>query len=338
MTQLVLLTGISGFVAKHIALRLLNAGYVVRGTLRSLDRANEVRAAIRPYLKSPDAEALLTFAAADLEQDAGWSAAMQGASALVHSASPFPISQPKDEAVLIRPAVEGTARVLRAAKAAGIARVVLTSSTVAVCSDGKHGIQTEDDWCDTTLPTTTPYAKSKTLAERRAWDIARSDGLALTTINPGFILGPPMDLHYGSSIRLVARILKGKDPLMPPFGFPVVDVRDVAEMHLRAVQRPETAGRRFIASAGSLSMAEMGRVLKAEYPVRRIPTREAPQMVMRLLSVVDAEIRSILPKLGHVERVSNNRAVHDMGIEFIGPQAALKASADWLVKHGQIWV
>jgi dihydroflavonol-4-reductase len=219
-----------------------------------------------------------------------------------------------------------------------VTRVVLTSSVVAVLNESKPDtLQDEADWCDIHLASTTPYAKSKTLAERSAWEIAKARGLKLTTINPGLVVGPPLDEHYGSSLGLVERLLKGKDPMMPPFGMPIVDVRDVAEMHLRALQRPETAGRRYIAAAGSMAMVDIGRTLKAAYPTRRIPTREAPKALVRFLAFFDPSIKSILPKLGHLERVSNARAVSEMGMEFIAPKAALLASADWLVKHGKIW-
>ena len=334
--DVVLLTGVTGFIAKHVALRLLNAGYNVRGTLRRLDRAAEVHAALQPYLTENAGQ--LSLVQADLESDAGWAQAMAGASALVHTASPFPLTQPKDPATVIRPAVEGTERVLKAAAAAGVTRVVLTSSTVAILNEAKRDtLQDEADWCDTHLPSTTAYAKSKTLAERAAWEIAKARGLKLTTINPGLVVGPPLDEHYGASLGLIERILKGRDPMLPSFGFPLVDVRDVAEMHLRALQRPETAGRRYIAAAGSMAMVDIGRTLKAAYPTRRIPTREAPKALIRLLAFFDPSIKTILPKLGHLERVSNARAVSEMGMEFIAPKAALLASADWLVKHGKVW-
>lgn len=334
--DLVLLTGVSGFIAKHVALKFLNAGYAVRGTLRRMDRADEVRAALAPYLTEQAGD--LSFVQTDLESDAGWADAFRGVAALVHTASPFPGTQPKDAASVIRPAVEGTERVLKAAAAAGVTRVVLTSSTVAVLNETRFdALQDEADWCDIHLPTTTPYAKSKTLAERAAWEIAKARGLKLTAINPGLVFGPPLDAQYGTSLALVERILKGRDPMMPPVGQPVVDVRDVAEMHLRALQRPETVGRRYIASSGSMAFVDMGRTLKAAYPTRRIATREAPQVLVRLLALLDPSIRTILPKLGHLERVSNARAVKEMGIEFIAPKAALLASADWLVKHGRIW-
>ena len=332
----VLLTGCSGFIAKHVALKLLNAGYHVRGTLRRMDRADEVRAAVAPHLTG--GAGTLTFVQADLEADTGWAEALAGVAAVMHTASPFPITQPKDPAVLIRPAVEGTERVLKAAAAAGVMRVVLTSSTVAIMNDGKPGVlHDEADWCDITLPSTTPYGKSKTLAERAAWDLAKTLGMQLTTVNPGLVVGPPLDEHYGSSLGLVERLLKGKDPMLPGIGFPVVDVRDVAEMHLRAFQRPETAGKRYISTSGSMAMVDMGRTLKAAYPTRRIATREAPAIMLRLISLFDPQIRAILPKIGQLERTSNARAVKEMGIEFISPKAALLASADWLVKHGKVW-
>jgi dihydroflavonol-4-reductase len=334
--SLVLLTGASGFIAKHVALKLLNAGHDVRGTLRRLDRGEEVRAALAPHL-TPGAGAI-SFVQADLEADAGWDAAMAGVAVVVHTASPFPIAQPKDPQDLIRPAVEGTRRVLEAAAKAGVTRVVLTSSVAAVVdlSQGRR-LMDEADWCDPTKATATAYERSKTLAERKAWDIAKTRGLTLTTINPGLVLGPPLDEHYGSSLELVERFLKGKDPMVPPLGFAVVDVRDVAEMHLRAVQRPETAGKRFIASAGSITMADMARRMKAAWPTRRIPTREAPKPLIRFLSLFDASIRTILPRLGHTDQLSNARARHEMGITFIPPEAAVMASAEWLVQHGKAW-
>jgi dihydroflavonol-4-reductase len=335
MTETVLITGISGFIAKHIAVKFLAAGYAVRGTVRRLDRADEVRRAVLPVAGAGAADRL-SFVAADLESDAGWAEAMAGISAVIHTASPFPIAQPRDENDLIRPAVQGTERVLMAARAAGVTRIVLTSSVVAVLNEAKTGIQDESDWCDVALPTTTAYGKSKTLAERRAWELAKAEGLALTVINPGFVLGAPLDANYGSSLGIVERFLNGKDPMQPPYGLPVVDVRDVAEMHLRAVQRPATAGKRYIAAAGSMTFAEMAKVLKAAYPARKIATKEAPIFLLRILGLFDASIKSILPKLGTVEETSHARAVAEMGMAFASPEQALRDAAGWLVANTKI--
>lgn len=335
MTETILLTGISGFIAKHIAVKLLNAGYAVRGSVRRLDRAEEVRAAVVPHV-SAEALTRLSFVALDLEADAGWDAAMAGISALVHTASPFPVAQPKDESVLIRPAVDGTLRALRAAKAAGVTRVVLTSSTAAVTDSSKAGMQDETDWCDPNAADTSAYSKSKTLAEQAAWAFAADNGLHLTTINPGFVLGAPLDKHYGSSTGVIRRILRGKDPMMPMLDFPVVDVRDVAEMHLRAVQRPETARRRFLAVAGNISMPAMAKVLKQAFPNRRIPTRVAPMVVLRFLALFDPQIRAILPNIGQSHPMSNARAREQMGMNFISPEGALRATGKWLIDTGEV--
>jgi dihydroflavonol-4-reductase len=265
----------------------------------------------------------------DLDADAGWTPAMQGVDTLIHTASPFPIAQPKNPDDLIRPAVQGTLRALRAARGAGVPRVVLTSSTAAILHAGGREVKDETDWANPDAPGMTAYARSKTLAERAAWDFVRDEakGLALTVINPGFIIGPPLDGRYGSSVGVIARILAGRDPMCPAIGFPLVDVRDVARMHLFAAEHLATAGKRYIAASGSLWMADMGRVLKAAHPDRRIPTRNAPNWLMRAMGLFDPAIRSILPALGRLEQVSNARARAEMGMAFLPPEDALRATA-----------
>ncbi len=335
MGETVVLTGISGFIAKHVALKLLAAGHTVRGSLRNLDRAAEVRAALAPHLDSP-ALARLSFVQLDLNSDEGWVEAMEGATALMHTASPFPIANPTDENDLIRPAVDGTQRAMAAAKAAGVDRVILTSSVAAIIDTYKRGMQDETDWCNLDAPDTSAYAKSKTMAERAAWDFALSQGMALTTINPGLVLGPPLDGAYGSSIAVVQRLLRGRDPMVPQISFTCVDVRDVAETHLRALQMPDSAGRRIPCTAGLMSMPDMGRVLKAAYPARKIPTRVAPKFALRLLALFDPEIRAILPSLDQAHHVSNARARKDLEMKFVSPEGALRASAEWLVAQGKV--
>ena len=335
MPDTILLTGISGFIAKHIALKLLNAGYAVRGTVRKMDRRTEVFDALRPHLTA-GAEQRLHLVPVDLTRDDGWVDAMDGISALCHVASPFPIAQPENPEDLIRPAVDGTLRALRAAQTAGVDRVILTSSTVAIINTGKTSLQDESDWCDPNAPGTTAYALSKLRAERAAWAFVQDHpSMRLTTINPGLVLGPPLDKHSGSSISLVTRMLRARDPAVPRLGFPVVDVRDVAEMHLRALQRPDTAGKRYLSVAGSVWMGDMARALAAAYPQRKIATRDAPYLLLRLLALFDKDIRSILPNIGQIHPVSNARAVADMGMTFIPPEQALLDAAEWLVTHAQ---
>lgn len=335
----VLLTGASGFLAKHVALRLLNAGYRVRGTVRSMDRGREVRAAVLPKLRDPSAEGRLSFVEADLEADEGWDRAMRGVTALVHTASPFVAAQPADPAVLLRPAVEGTRRVLAAALRAGVWRVVLTSSLAAVIHrpPPPAGAEfTEEDWSDPDYPTATAYARSKTIAERAAWEMAAaSDGaLALTTILPGFAIGPPLDDRYGTSVALVRRFLRGRDRLIPRYGLPLVDARDAAEMHLRALDRPETAGQRYAAVAGSLWLQEIAAALKAAHPDCRIASRLAPDLAVRLLGLFDREVRAIVPALGRIDHVSNAKARHEMEMGFTAPRESLRSTAAYLMARG----
>jgi dihydroflavonol-4-reductase len=334
--QTIVLTGISGFIAKHVALQLLNAGYAVRGTVRNPARGDQVRAAIAPHLTDPAALDRLTFHTADLENDAGWADTMAGSAAVIHTASPFPIKAPKHPDDLIRPAVDGTRRVLMAAANAGVDRIILTSSTVAVYDETGPAAQDESNWCNLNAPGTSAYARSKTLAEKAAWELAKEHGLRLTVINPGFVMGPPLDENFGSSIGLIRRFMSGKDPMLPDIAFSCVDVRDVATAHVRALQTDQTAGLRILTVAGEMRMPEMGRVLKAAYPSRKIATRTAPKLVLRVLALFDAELRAALPMIGRAHPMSNARAKAELGMTFIPVDEALRASAAWLVERGKV--
>ncbi|WP_108813513.1 SDR family oxidoreductase [Loktanella sp. Alg231-35] len=339
MSKTVLLTGASGFIAKHIALQLLEAGHHVRGTVRDLSRGAEVLDAVRPHLSNPeDLETRLTFAALDLTSDDGWDAAMTGVDVLMHTASPFPMVQPKNEDDLIRPAVDGALRALRAAHQAGIKRVVLTSSTAAISGSelppGDHAFD-ETNWTDPTDPTTSAYTRSKTLAEQAAWDFVRDEapGMALTTVNPGFVLGAPLDANYGTSIAVIARILRGKDPMLPDIGFSTVDVLDVAEMHVTAIDRPDTVGRRIMVVDRFMSFQDLAQAIKTAYPDRKIVTRIAPDFLIKLLGIFDPAVKSIIPALGRVDKSDNARAMAIFGRGMRrAPQAAV-ASAAYLIDN-----
>ncbi|MGB0498495.1 MAG: SDR family oxidoreductase [Rubricella sp.] len=335
----VLVTGASGFIAKHIVLALLERGHDVVGSVRSTERGEEVRAMAESHL-GQDPGAALRFVELDLTSDEGWAEAMAGVDVLMHTASPFPLSQPKDEADLIRPAVEGTLRALRAARDADLRRVILTSSVVSVAYGDWTGQRavSEADWSDPTLDRNTAYTKSKTLAEQAAWDFVGKDGsgIALTVINPALVLGPPADLRYGSSLQVVERILKGKDPMLPQVGFGVVDVRDIALMHVRAMERDKSIGQRFIGSNGWMWFAEAARVLKEQFPERRIPTRVAPNALIRLLGLFDPSIGTIRHDLGRRYDLDNTKAREVLGVEFRPAEEALRASARFLVKHNRV--
>lgn len=335
----VFLTGASGFIAKHIVLQLLNAGYKVRGSVRSLSRADEVRDAVKPHLNDgAGLDERLTFTELDLGKDEGWQGVMEGCSALLHTASPFPIVQPKTDEEIIRPAVDGTLRALREANRAGIDRVVLTASAVAVMyGDLPAGrtVYDERDWSQDDHPTQNAYGRSKTHAERAAWDFVANEApdMKLTTINPVLVTGPSLDKNIGTSLEVVERVLKSSDPMLPRFGIPLVDVRDVAAMHVTALSTPDSAGQRVLAAEGFLWMAEMATIMQERYPERKIKNAVAPDFMLRFLSLFDPSIKTILPQLGIVKDVSNEKAKSLLGIDFIPARESLLAATDSLIEH-----
>lgn len=339
-TKTVLVTGATGFIAKHVVLQLLNTGYRVVGSLRTESRRDEVRNAVRPHLASTAGlDQRLRFVTLDLDRDPGWLDAMTDVDVLMHTASPLPMKQPRDENELIRPAVDGTLRALKGADAAGIRRVVLTSSTAAVThvpSEADSEKFDESDWSDPSWPGITPYTKSKTLAERAAWDFVEREapGMELTTINPCLVLGQPLDDHYGASLGLVERLLRGRDPMLPKVGIGVVDVVDVARMHVRAIAAPGTAGKRIIGAAEFMWLAEIAGLLKAEYPRKRIPMRTAPDILIRLIGMFDRSIRSIVPLLGRRQELDNTRARTLLDMDFIPAAESVRATARYIMERG----
>ncbi|MCK9926823.1 aldehyde reductase [Frankia sp. Mgl5] len=277
----VLVTGGSGFVGAHTIVALLAQGHQVRTTVRSWSRADAVREMVTRGGAEPDER--LTFAVADLTRDDGWAEAAAGCEVVLHVASPFPGGPPEHEDELIVPARDGAVRVLRAARDAGVRRVVLTSSFAAVGYSPKPGgaAYTEDDWTDPAEPGLSAYAKSKTLAERAAWDFVRREGgtLELAVINPVGIFGPVLGADYASSIDLVRQLLAGAMPAIPRLYFGVVDVRDVAELHLLAMNSPAAAGQRFLAVAGAeYSLPAIAHLLRDRLGAEaaHVPTRVIP--------------------------------------------------------------
>ena len=336
----VLVTGGSGFVGAHCILALLAAGYRVRTTVRSLSREPEVRAMLaRGGAQPGDA---LEFATADLLQDAGWADAVAGCSYVLHVASPFPGRDPKDENELIQPAREGALRALRAARDAGVTRVVLTSSFAAV----GYGTQvldrpyTEEDWTNPDADVSA-YVKSKTLAERAAWDFIDREGgaLELAVVNPVGILGPVLGTDLSSSIDLVLRLLKGRVPGLPRVSFGLVDVRDVADLHLRAMTDPAAKGERFLAAAdGILTIPEVAHVLRKKLGemARRVPTRTLPDWTVRLAAAIDPSLREVSRRLGNHREVSNAKARRILGWAPRSNEELLVSTAESLVELGLV--
>src|SRR5512142_806941 len=338
----VLVTGGSGFIASHCILQLLAAGHEVRTTVRSLAREPAVRALLRAGGADPGER--LRVVAADLTRDEGWPEAVQGCAHVLHVASPFPEALPRHEDELVVPARDGALRVLRAARDAGVRRVVLTSSFAAVGYG--HGPRApgappldETTWTDPTGDDVQPYVKSKTVAERAAWDfVAREGGgLELATVLPVGVFGPVLGPDYSTSVLLVQRLLDGALPGCPKLWFGVVDVRDVADLHLRAMTSPAARGERFLAVSGDfLSIREISLALRARLgeAARRAPTRELPSWLVRLASLRDPAVKQILPELGRPKNATAEKARRVLGWSPRPPEEALTASGESLVRLG----
>jgi dihydroflavonol-4-reductase len=320
----VFVTGASGFIAKHILRELLEKGYEVRASVRSDTR--------RAELEGLFPEAPLEFAILDLTKDEGWQDALKGCDVLVHTASPFPLTEPKDPQDLIRPAVDGTMRAMKAARDAGISRVILTSSCAAIYKQTdkpKMLPSDESNWTSPDDPSVGAYEASKTLAERAAWDfVADHPEIALTTINPGAVFGPPMDARYGSSLELVEQLMTGKVPMAPPMDMVAVDVRDVARMHVTAIDLETTKGERFAAASGTHRLIEMGEMLKSWDATLKTPTREAPEWLLRIMGVFSKDAKAVAGNLGRTLAVSGMKAEKTFGFRFIPVEDAIIASAE----------
>jgi dihydroflavonol-4-reductase len=311
----VLVTGGTGFLGSWCAIDLLRRGHLVRVTVRDLSREAKLRAAIAGQVDAGDR---LSVVSADLHGDDGWEQAVEGCDHVMHVASPFPPAQPKDPDELIVPAREGTVRVLRASLDAGIERIVVTSSVAAITGGRGAGSSplTEKDWSDPENPKLSTYARSKTLAERAAWDFVRERGQVekLAVVNPGAILGPVLSDDRSFSIEMVERLLRGM-PGMPRIGFSIVDVRDVADLQYRAMTAPEAAGERFIATGSFEWMEEVGAILRERLgaAAAKVPTRGVPNVLVRAMALLDPGVRSIVGQLGKRTEISSGKAKSLLG-------------------------
>ena len=333
----VLVTGGSGFIGSHSIVQLLAAGHQVRTTVRDLKREGDVRAMLRNGGAEPGSR--LSFAAADLTRDAGWAEAVAGCEYVLHVASPLPPSVPKNEDELIVPARDGALRVLRAARDAGVKRVVLTSSFAAVGYGYKPQSTPFDEtnWTHLDGDDVAPYPKSKTLAERAAWDFIAKEGggLELSVVNPVGVFGPVLGPDYSTSILIVQRLMDGALPGSPKLSFGVVDVRDVVDLHIRAMTLPAAKGERFLAVAGDfLWMREIARILKERMGphARRVPTRELPNWMVRLASLRDPAIKLILPELGKRKNATHEKARRMLGWTPRSNEEAITATGESLVR------
>jgi nucleoside-diphosphate-sugar epimerase len=335
--QTVLVTGGSGFLGGWCVIELLRRGYSVRTTVRSLSREAQVRAAVGSEVDPGDR---LTVLAADLTREEGWAEAVRGCDYVLHVASPFPPKQPKDPDDLIVPAREGTLRVLRAGLDAGVKRVVVTSSVAAVRADGSEPRPLDErDWTDPHSPGLTPYVRSKTIAERAAWDLVRERGEQdrLAVVNPGAILGPVLNDDLSYSLQAVQRLLEGT-PGAPKLGFSVVDVRDVADLEIRAMTAPEAGGERFIATTQFLWMAEIGAVLRDRLGERasKVSTRTLPNVLVRGMALFDPGIRSVVGGLGKRTELSSEKARTSLAWTPRPVEETIAETGDSLIRQGAV--
>jgi len=335
----VLVTGGSGFIGSHCILQLLTAGHQVRTTVRNLKREADVRTLLKQGGAEPGDR--LSFFAADLEKDTGWSQAVAGCEYVLHVASPFPPNIPQNEDELIVPAREGSLRVLRAARDAGVKRVVLTSSFAAIGYGQRPQNKPFDEtnWTDPSGDDVRPYVKSKTLAERAAWDFIAKEGrnLELAVVNPVGVFGPVLGSDYSTSILLVQRLMDGAMPGCPKLFFGVVDVRDVADLHIRAMTQPAAKGERFLAVAGDfMSILDIAKVLKSRMgnSAKRVPTRQLPNWLVRLASLRDPAVKQIVPELGKPKNATNQKARRVLGWAPRSNEECIVATAESLVQLG----
>lgn len=336
----VLLTGVTGFLGSHTTIQLLEKGYNVIGTLRSMSRADSIREIIAQQTSKIDN---LSFAEADLGQEDVWKGLTDGVEYVQHIASPFPRKLPKHEKELILPAKNGVLNILKAANENGVKRVVLTSSSGSVIygksPNERNGTFNESDWTDVSnKKDTTPYFRSKTIAEKTAWEFIsnHSSTLELVTVCPGAILGPVLEKDFGTSANIVIKALDGSSPALPDIGFDMVDVRSVADLLIRAMESPKAANQRYIGSAGYLKFKDVAQILKEEFPDKKVPSKVLPNFVIRLFSNIDPSLKPVLVDLGVTRKVDNSKAVNELEWEPISTKEAILSCARSVLDLGLV--
>ena len=338
MAGRVLVTGGSGYIAGFLIRQLLDNGWTVHTTVRSLNREREVRSWLNVDNDS------LRFFAADLEHDAGWAEAIAGCTHVAHVASPFPLGVPKHADELIVPAREGVLRALRFARGAGVQRFVLTSSMAAIAYGHGKGreLYNEADWTDLDNPDVMPYPRSKTVAERAAREWMRAEGsdMEFASVNPAAVFGPLLSDDLSTSIELVKQLLEGKVPMCPDVGFGIIDVRDVADLHYRALTAEGIKNERFVCSGPFLKFIDVANILKANLgeQARKVPTRKMPNWLLKALAIFRPELKQVVAELGNVRGGDSRHAIARLGWTMRPPEEAILATAKDLIGRGIVKV
>lgn len=337
-SQRILVTGGSGYVASFCIAQLLDEGHIVRTTIRSLKREDDVRETLSKLTPSLDR---LEVVEAELDSDGGWAAACEGCHAVLHVASPLPSSNPKDDDELVRPARDGALRVLRAARDAGVKRVVMTSSTAAISygTGGSDRAFDESNWSDpANRADSSAYERSKILAERAAWDwhAREGQGLELVMICPGAVIGPVPGRGYSASVDIVKKLIDGSLPGLPRFGWPLVDVRDIADLHIRAMRADNAPGERFAGAGAFHWMKDVAEVLRAQVPeiAGNVPKRALPDWLVRVSALFDPIVKRSLFELGKQRAVSADKARQQLGWNPWPVSESIVATARSLIEGG----
>lgn len=340
MAKTVLVTGGTGYIAGELIKQLLARGWSVHTTVRSRAKSE---AALRKRFGNPEPERLKVFEA-DLMDDAGWAEATDGCSHVAHVASPIPAKPPKHEDELIVPAREGTLRALRFAKSAGVERFVQTSSTAAVVYGRDRGEYTCDhtDWTNIDHPDAYPYVKSKTIAERaaREWIAENGGDMTFVSVNPGMVLGPVDSGDFSASVELVQQLLDGSMPMAPDLGFPIVDIRDIADLHVKALETEGLDGERFLGAGPFLKAIEISAILRQRLGAnaRKTPTRKMPDWMVNILALFNAEVRGIKSELGKVRNIDASLSKQRLGWKMRPVEETIADCGESLIEHGVVKV
>jgi len=340
MTGTVLVTGGTGYIAGELIKQLLARDWIIHTTVRS-----KVKSEAGLFERFGQPGIRLKVFEAELMSDSGWAKANAGCTHVAHVASPLSTKTPKHEDEMIVPAREGTLRALRFAKAAGVTRFVQTSSIAAIAygRSEKEYTVTEADWTNVDDPDVTPYAKSKTIAERaaREWVAAEGGDLEFVSVNPVLVLGPVDSGDFSPSVQPIKLLLNGSVPRAPDIGFGVVDTRDVADLHVRCLEQPGLGGERFIAAGKFVKMIDVADALRAGLGLqhaRKAPRKTMPAWMASLFMLINAEFRSISNEIGKVRHSDASHAERVLGWKTRPVEESIADCGRSLIEHGVVKV